>query len=293
MNKKNLLKFILDLCMIIVLALMYNKMSISMSFHEIGGLALLGVMLIHILLNGKWVITITKKIFNKSLPAKVRLGYIINTLLLISFALIGISGIFISKVVFHISNNGTMQWKTIHYTSSAIALLLMGIHLGLHTQFISSMIKKLLPLPRKIGNSIAILFTIIIFSYGCYSMATSNFSSWLLMPLHTQQGGGFEKGSRPDFIKEQNEVTTGTVEKEKQISQDTTILKEEGNNFHYGRDGKGKGREQAGAGYIVSTLTTYFSIVYVFAMVVALLDTLINRSKRKKLIAKQQASLSM
>ncbi|MDF2612209.1 MAG: hypothetical protein K0R92_3683 [Lachnospiraceae bacterium] len=174
---------------------MYKKSAISMSFHEIGGLILLGVFVIHVLINWKWVVAITKKLFHKSIPVKTKIGYILNILLLISFTLIGISGIFISKVVFQISNEGSMIWKIIHYTASAAALIFIGIHLGLHQQFISGMLKKIFHIPQKAGKIIGLTVTAIVFAFGCFSILTTDFSNWLLMPLGVQQmNGGPEKG---------------------------------------------------------------------------------------------------
>jgi hypothetical protein len=199
MSKKNVLKLVLDFCMIIVLVLMYNKSSVNLSFHEIGGLALIGVMLIHVLINGKWVTVVTKKLFDKTLPVKTKLGYILNVLLLISFLLIGISGIMISEVLFHISVDGGISWKTIHYTSAAVALILIGIHIGLHKQFICNHLGKLLHIPKLTGRIAGIALSIIIVAYGCFSFTTTSFANWLLMPFSSQQSGeGFRDGGRPN-----------------------------------------------------------------------------------------------
>ncbi len=199
MNKKNLLKFLLDIGMVLVLVLMYNKRSVNMTFHELGGLILIGVMLIHVLLNYKWVITVTRKLFSKNIPVKTKIGYILNFLLLISFLLIGISGIMISKTLFHLNIRGG-GWQTVHYTVSAVALILIGIHLGLHKEFLCCMTRKLLPLPKKVGKIIGITLTSVIVIFGCYSLVTTSFTRWLFLPFSSGQvKGGFDKNSRPDF----------------------------------------------------------------------------------------------
>lgn len=48
-------KLALDLVLFALLVLMYQKRLISMEFHEIGGLALFGLFLVHKALNWKWL----------------------------------------------------------------------------------------------------------------------------------------------------------------------------------------------------------------------------------------------
>jgi hypothetical protein len=285
MNKKNLFKILLDLGMVIVLVLMYKKSAISMSFHEIGGLILLGVFVIHVLINWKWVVAITKKLFHKSIPVKTKIGYILNILLLISFTLIGISGIFISKVVFQISNEGSMIWKIIHYTASAAALIFIGIHLGLHQQFISGMLKKIFHIPQKAGKIIGLTVTAIVFAFGCFSILTTDFSNWLLMPLGVQQMNGgpekgeFDPGQRPDFEGERPDRKRGEDE-----TQDASDAEEstEVENFPEGW-GIPEGRQQAGGiGNVIVTIAQYFSIIYVFATITVVANLLIMKGKQKK-----------
>ena len=79
--KKNVIKLVLDLVMIVLLALLYNSHVFALIFHEITGITLGCLAIIHMSLNYKWIVIVTKKIFNKTLPFKTRFGYIINLLL--------------------------------------------------------------------------------------------------------------------------------------------------------------------------------------------------------------------
>lgn len=58
-------KLFLDLILLVLLALMYQKKVISMGFHEIGGLALLGLFLLHKALNWQWSRAVTAGIFHR------------------------------------------------------------------------------------------------------------------------------------------------------------------------------------------------------------------------------------
>ena len=63
--RKNGWKFILDILMALLLALMYNKRALGIAFHEIGGLALCGLFIIHKLLNWKWIKAVSTGLFSR------------------------------------------------------------------------------------------------------------------------------------------------------------------------------------------------------------------------------------
>lgn len=182
-NAKRALKLALDVVMLVLLVLMYRKQVISLQFHEIGGLALIGVFVIHNLVNGRWIAAITRKFFAKSTPGMVRTRYIVDVLLLVAFLSVGITGILINKTLFevHVAGNA----KALHYFSAAISVIMMGVHLGLHAEYIFGKIF------RKGANKIAkvtlgvVLSTLI--AYGGYSLATTQFVSFLAAPLRTAQ----------------------------------------------------------------------------------------------------------
>ena len=167
------LKLALDAVMLILLVLMYKKQVISMSFHEIGGLALIGLFVIHHLLNARWIGAVSKRLFTKGTLGMVRARYIVDVLLLIAFLTIGVTGILINKTLFAIHAAGNA--KTLHYFASAIAILLMGVHLGLHADYIFG------KLFRKGASRIAKLMTAIVLAllvaFGGYSLFTTQFVS--------------------------------------------------------------------------------------------------------------------
>lgn len=73
MGKKKLYgKLILDLVLLVLLALMYQKWAISMQFHEWGGIALFGLFLIHKALNWKWIRSVTAGIFRRNVKLNAR-----------------------------------------------------------------------------------------------------------------------------------------------------------------------------------------------------------------------------
>ena len=187
-RQSRVLKLALDAVMLILLVLMYKKQVISMSFHEIGGLALIGLFVIHHLLNARWIGAVTKRLFAKATPGLVRARYIVDALLLIAFLTVGVTGILINKTLFAIHAAGNA--KTLHYFASAIAILLMGVHLGLHADYIFG------KLFRKGANRVAKLATAIVLAllvaFGGYSLFTTQFVSYLAAPI---QAAAFSRGT--------------------------------------------------------------------------------------------------
>jgi uncharacterized membrane protein YgcG len=131
---------------------------------------------------------VTKRLFAKATPGLVRARYIVDVLLLIAFLTIGVTGILINKTLFaiHVAGNAT----TLHYFASAIAILLMGVHLGLHADYIFG------KLFRKGANRIVKLATAVVLAllvaFGGYSLFTTQFVSYLAAPI---QAAAFSHGT--------------------------------------------------------------------------------------------------
>lgn len=142
--KKNYTKMVLDLMMAITFVLLMNPRVLNgLPFHEMAGLVIGVAILVHIALNYRWVINTTKKIFAPELPRKTRFSFLLNILLLILMTTVIVSGILISRVVFpNISIEGDHFVRGIHSFSSDATLALVGLHIGVHWQWIMSTCKK-------------------------------------------------------------------------------------------------------------------------------------------------------
>ncbi|WP_337814205.1 hypothetical protein, partial [Intestinibacter sp.] len=81
MNKKNIFKIVLDIVMIALFITFFNKNLISFQFHIKSGMIFGALILVHIIVNRKWVVNITKRIFDKNLKARTRISYIISACL--------------------------------------------------------------------------------------------------------------------------------------------------------------------------------------------------------------------
>ncbi|MDP4106015.1 MAG: DUF4405 domain-containing protein [Bacillota bacterium] len=142
--KKNYTKIVLDLMMAITFVLLMNPRVLDgLPFHEIAGLIIGVAILVHIGLNFRWVVNTTKRIFDSKLPNKTRFSYLLNILLLISMATVIVTGILISRVVlpsFAIQGNHSI--RGLHSFSADATLALVGLHIGVHWQWIMSICKR-------------------------------------------------------------------------------------------------------------------------------------------------------
>ena len=268
MKKKTIVKIVLDVVMVVVLALMYSKNALGLSFHEIGGLAVIGAFLIHNLLNFKWITSVTSRL--RKANGRTRLAWIVDALMLVAFLLIGISGVFISKVVFPTVNGGG-PWKTIHYTAAAVALVLVGVHLGLHASYLKGIFGRMIRLPRVVG----IALVCILVGFGAYSAATTSFSHWLALPFASSaQGGGQNFAERED-------AGTGDATGDQANGEGKGM-----------RDGAGEGQGLNGAGgheeggavsarNALKTFASYFSIAFLFAAIVAYIEKTMRWIKKR------------
>ncbi|MBN1856920.1 MAG: DUF4405 domain-containing protein [Dehalococcoidia bacterium] len=258
--RKNVIRIILDAAMAVLLILMYKKTAVSMEFHEIGGLVVIGMFLFHNLLNRKWIVGISKRLFGRKLATRFRVSYVVDVLLLICMVFIAMSGIMISKTILLGISGNVAVGRLAHYFFSAFALVLVGVHIGLHWSFIRTTFAKMLRLPRAVARPLGIALLALVLIYGGVSMVTSNFTNWLTDPLTVlaasadglleiegEHGGGQGKG-----------VGDGT--------------------------GSGNGAGETSPAQVLGVITTYGSIAAVFAALTVLVETTLKK-KRPRLVA--------
>jgi len=243
------LKLSLDILMVLVFALLFNTRVFSgLPFHEIAGLVLGGVFLIHLALNEKWVKQMTAKVLNSEISLKTKIRYLVDVLLLLSMIFIVVSGIMISKTilvgVLKASNNHMFQ--SLHIVVSYIALLLIGIHLGLSWSWVKNTTKRLFRITqeRTVFGKLGIAAVALMLGFGSYTIYSQT---------------NLSKVS----------VVQSTVN-ENQVSADRSGFQGVPPNGE--RDGSGyggrrnEGRQKSGSGAnVFSVLITYLGVISVFS----------------------------
>ena len=247
MGNKNMLKLTLDILMTLLLIMLYNSHIITVGFHEISGLILMVLFTIHCLLNRKWITSITPKWLKKGLAPHIRIGYLVDALLLISFLMVTISGIKVSQVLFPaLAAPKDSSWRWIHHFSAALALIFTGIHLGLHWGFISSMVKRGINIPAPIVRPICMVLLTLMLAFGVHGMATGTFGAWLVAPFRIAEASHAHPIEHKPESHAEHAPKSGQHKPEQHSGQKTTVIS---------------------LPVIAHSMATYLSIMSVFAAI--------------------------
>jgi len=113
--------------------------------HEWLGVALAAALIVHIFLHWDWIAAVGLKFF-KNLWQVSRLQFFVDFFIFIAFIILITTGLMMSKSV--LSTLGiqlaitSRSVKMVHSTASNAAVLLAGVHLALHWNWIVCMAKK-------------------------------------------------------------------------------------------------------------------------------------------------------
>ncbi len=127
-------KIYLDAAIFVLFILVMSFQFLPRILHEILGLAMAAAVFLHLFLNRHWIFSLVRG--NRTSRKKFLI--LINFLLLASFLVTMMTGIFISNYVFddvlslELRRNVTIH--ILHHSASYLMMILIGVHLGLHWQ---------------------------------------------------------------------------------------------------------------------------------------------------------------
>lgn len=146
--KKNGFKIIIDIIMTAIFLLLMWLDGTGVFWHEILGLYVGSMFILHLVLNWDWIKAVTQR-FSKA-KSRIKGMYILNVLLLVDMLVIIISGIFISQELFlDWFSVDLLVWSTIHHIASYFGLLLISVHIGLHWKMILCAFRKMLKITKE------------------------------------------------------------------------------------------------------------------------------------------------
>ncbi|MGN0108372.1 MAG: DUF4405 domain-containing protein [Hominilimicola sp.] len=178
---KRKFKIILDVIMLLMTLTLFSKQLISMQYHEIAGLVLIAVIIIHIAVNVKIALAMCKNFIK--IPVSVKTGLIVDILLLICFGWIGISGVLCSHTILTgISSDNTI-FKLTHMFAGGASVILLGVHIGLH------ICRKPMSVIAAVVLSVVVLFG------GIYGAVNSSEGRWLSIPFTAISQSGENGGN--------------------------------------------------------------------------------------------------
>ena len=151
MSNSNRTKLLLDIGTFLAFLITMDPRFSGLVIHEWRSLALAGTIIVHLLLNWEWIVNVTKRLFVKATNG-ARVNYVLNWLLFIDGVLIVLSGIMISESAMPtlgIALPMNFAWRRLHDMSANIALVIMGLHLAMHWNWIVTTFKRVFLSGRK------------------------------------------------------------------------------------------------------------------------------------------------
>lgn len=279
MKRINLLKMSLDTIMVFVFVLLFNKRLTGLSFHESAGLTTGGAFVLHKAINWRWILHVTANIFEKKLAMKTKIGYIVDVLLLMTMGYIIISGVLISKILFpNLRYGNEFFFKSTHIAVAYISLSLVGIHIGLHWQWVMNLFNRKHRIAEKKSifaylPKLAVILIAIVGIYGLYS--TSYFSH--IARINQNRISGHDQGpsrkfpngaTRPE-AKKREPGTENEFRKTRKYSK--TRRDKELPSRH--------GRPESSTADLPKTLISYFGIIALFSEITYYIEKLLNKTR--------------
>ena len=173
MNNK--IRLMVDISMFILTFFLMNVNFVSPLWHEIFGITISFLIIIHLILNFKWVKNITKNI--KKVKSQVKILYVVDILTFLSYFITIALGILISTSIFNFKTRYNPYLMLTHYIMGRLSLSLMLVHLGFHLNRIISKFTK--------NETTRVLIYI---AYGTLSVIISMYLIYKLVNSYVWQG---------------------------------------------------------------------------------------------------------
>lgn len=195
MNRNNKLILAFDCILALIFVLMFRYYAISPAFHEIGGLALFVLTIVHLLINRAWIKSFVQNFSHK--PGKVRLQMIVDVLFFVAFVVIIITGVMMSRIPPFELNIQSGFANSAHTIASYAALALLGIHIGLNWNWICTKVSAHIPLSAGIKKALAYIALVLVLVLGGISATQINFASLTKGGHGKERLQGVAKGGFP------------------------------------------------------------------------------------------------
>lgn len=153
------MKIIVDILMFILMLLEFSKGYMKPIFHEIFGIALCILVVIHLILNRNYL----KSLFKGKYNTKRSIMLIVNLGFFITFFLSILLGLLSSQELLKFMNIKNINITNLHKVFAYISLIFMGLHLGIN---FNAMFGKL---EKKVNKIVIYIIEILLVIYGIYS----------------------------------------------------------------------------------------------------------------------------
>lgn len=182
MNRKFILKIIIDVCMTVCLLFLMPYSLLGETLHEWLGIVMFVLFVTHHVLNRKWMAAVTK---GKYTPFRIVQTLIVFVMLVLMLGSM-VSGVLLSNHIFRAVRiaGSSMAARQVHMFCAYFGMLVMSVHLGLHWNMVVNMTGKLFLYPSAKRTWIARAIAILLAGYGVYAGHKRKIGAYLLMKMH-------------------------------------------------------------------------------------------------------------
>lgn len=187
MNNK--IKMALDVIMTVIFICLIKLSFTGVTVHEILGIGILVLFIIHNILNYKWIAAVCTNFFTDKVKGKAKFMFVLNVLLFVFTSFTVISGILISQSLFpEISLSDTSVWSPLHHFAAYSSLVLISVHLGLHWSMIINFFKKVLKMRNENGTRtwLARVIALALAIFGVKALINQNIQTNFTAPFVSQ-----------------------------------------------------------------------------------------------------------
>lgn len=143
------INLLVDASIFVAFLIAMEPHSTGIAVHEWLSIAFAAAIITHLLLHWDWIVETTRRIFSR-LAAIQRINYALNILLFIDITIVSFTGIMISRSALPalgISLSPGFLWRQLHALSADASLVLIGLHVALHWNWIVNAVGRYLVRP--------------------------------------------------------------------------------------------------------------------------------------------------
>lgn len=180
MNRKILFKLAIDLVMTVIMLVAMAYHLTGNTIHELLGVSLLALFIVHNILNRRWYQVVLKRKHN----TRRVLNTVVNLLLLVTMMVLIISSVLISRSLFSfIPVNGGLIARQMHILATYWGFILISTHTGMHWRMIIGAARKILGITalNRYSRFALHVMAALIAVYGAYAFFAREIGSRLIL----------------------------------------------------------------------------------------------------------------
>lgn len=136
--------FSLDALLLATFLLLQSPRATGLPGHEWFGFAFGVVVLLHLLLNWRWVVNTLRRV-REPKAIRPRVNATLNAVLFVMMIVTVFSGLVVSEVVlptFGLNGSSLAAWRHVHNSFSRFVIAVLGLHIALNWDWITGVVRR-------------------------------------------------------------------------------------------------------------------------------------------------------